>query len=61
MHYYQYVVEERALHGTWVNRISMHADPVLTEADAAKHLTLTLAHLPQYGEMSVISYRDLIK
>ena len=39
----------------------MHTEPGLTEADVSEGLTLTLSRLPQYVEMSEMTYRDLIK
>jgi putative transposase len=61
VHCYRHLVEGRPLHGTWVNRTSMHTELGLTESGASEGLTLTLSRLPQYVEMSVIAYRDLIK
>ena len=61
VHCYRHLVEGPPLHGTWVNRTSMHTEPGLTEADASESLTLTLSRLPQYNDMSEIAYRELIK
>jgi len=61
VHCYRHLVEGRPLHGIWVNRTSMHTEPGLTEADVSEGLTLTLSRLPQYVEMSEMTYRDLIK
>ena len=61
VHCYRNLVEGRPLHGTWVNRTLMHSEPGLTESGASESLTLTLSRLPQYEEMPVIAYRELIK
>jgi hypothetical protein len=55
VHCYEHLVKGRTLPGEWVNRTAMHTEPGLTETDSSDSLIVTLARLPQYEEISVMT------
>ena len=61
VHFYGHLVEGSPLHGIRVNRSSMHTEPNLTQTDASESVTLKLARLPQFENMSNAFYRDITR